>query len=146
MTNPIDAFVQHRLQQAGFSPAQPAPSETLVRRIHLDAIGIPPSPSELAASEKLAIETRIDELLASERFGEKWARHWLDVARYSDTNGYEKDMRRDQWAWRDWVIHAINRDMPYDQFVVEQIAGDLLPNATQEQIDCHRLLAKQHDQ
>ncbi len=132
--NPIDAFVQHRLQQAGFAPAQRAPSETLVRRIHLDAIGIPPSPFESVLSEKLTIDASIDELLASERFGEKWARHWLDVARYSDTNGYEKDMRRDQWAWRDWVITALNRDMPYDQFIVEQIAGDLLPNATQEQM------------
>lgn len=132
--NPIDAFVQHRLQQLGFSSAQRAPSEILLRRLHLDATGIPPSPTESAMSEKLAIGTRIDELLASERFGEKWARHWLDVARYSDTNGYEKDMRRDQWAWRDWVIMALNRDMPYDQFIVEQIAGDLLPNPTQEQM------------
>ncbi len=68
-----------------------------------------------------------------ERYGEKWARHWLDIARYSDTNGYEKDVPRTQWAWRDWVIHSLNQDMPYNQFIVEQIAGDLLPNATQEQ-------------
>ena len=132
--NPIDAFVQHMLTQSGFSPAQRASSETLVRRLYLDAIGLLPPPSEPAVGEKLAIEASIDKLLASERFGEKWARHWLDVARYSDTNGYEKDMRRDQWAWRDWVITALNHDMPYDQFIVEQIAGDLLPSATQEQM------------
>ena len=132
--NPIDAFVKNRLQQAGFVLATRAEPASLARRIHLDAIGIVPSPTDVASLEKSSIETRVDELLASERFGEKWARHWLDVARYSDTNGYEKDMRRDQWAWRDWVIGAMNRDMPYDQFVIEQIAGDLLPNATQDQM------------
>ena len=132
-TNPIDSFVRDLLKRAGFSPAKRASTETLARRIHLDAVGIPPSPSALAAFELSPIESRIDELLASEHFGEKWARHWLDVARYSDTNGYEKDLRRDQWAWRDWVIQALNRDLPYDQFIIEQIAGDLLPNATQDQ-------------
>ena len=132
--NPIDAFVKNRLQQSGFALATPAAPATLARRIQLDTVGIVPSPTETTTFEKTPIEARIDELLASERFGEKWARHWLDVARYSDTNGYEKDMRRDQWAWRDWVIGAMNRDMPYDQFVIEQIAGDLLPNATQEQM------------
>ncbi|MCY2983804.1 MAG: PSD1 and planctomycete cytochrome C domain-containing protein [Planctomycetota bacterium] len=132
--NPIDAFVKNRLQQAGFSLTTRATPATLARRIQLDTIGVVPSPAETTSFEKTPIETRIDELLASERFGEKWARHWLDVARYSDTNGYEKDMRRDQWAWRDWVIGAMNRDMPYDQFVIEQIAGDLLPNATQDQM------------
>ncbi len=133
-TNPIDSFVRERLKRAGVSPAQRASTETLARRIHLDVVGIPPSPSALAAFEQSPIASRIDELLASEHFGEKWARHWLDVARYSDTNGYEKDLRRDQWAWRDWVIQALNRDLPYDQFIIEQIAGDLLPNATQDQV------------
>ncbi len=132
--NPIDAFVMERLKKAGFSLAERAPPHVLARRLQLDSIGIPPSPTETAAFYSMPMETRIDELLASERYGEKWARHWLDVARYSDTNGYEKDMRRDQWSWRDWVIDAMNRDMPYDQFVIEQIAGDLLPNATQDQI------------
>ena len=132
--NPIDAFIKHRLLKAGYSPADRAPSHALARRMHLDAIGIPPSPAETVAFESVPIETRIDELLASERFGEKWARHWMDVARYADTNGYEKDMRRDQWAWRDWVIDAMNRDIPYDQFVLEQVAGDLIPNAKQDQI------------
>ncbi len=132
--NPIDAFVRHRLQRAGHSPAKRASNETLARRIYLDVVGIPPSPTEAEAFELMPIETRIDELLESERYGEKWARHWLDVARYADTNGYEKDLKRDQWAWRDWVIEALNGDMPYDQFIVEQIAGDLLPDATQNQM------------
>ena len=132
--NPIDAFVRHRLQQAGHLPAKRASNETLARRMHLDIVGIPPTIADAAAFELMPIETRIDELLASERFGEKWARHWLDVARYADTNGYEKDLKREQWAWRDWVIGALNSDMPYDQFIVEQIAGDLLPNATQNQM------------
>jgi len=132
--NPIDSFVRYRLQQAGQLPAKRASKETLARRIHLDVIGIPPSPADAEAFDLIPLEKRIDELLASERFGEKWARHWLDVARYADTNGYEKDLKRDQWAWRDWVIGALNSDMPYDQFVVEQIAGDLLANATQDQV------------
>jgi hypothetical protein len=100
----------------------------------LDLIGLPPSPEELDAFERDGPRATIDRLLASERFGEKWARHWLDVARYSDTNGYEKDMPRQQWAWRDWVIHALNADQPYDEFLIEQIAGDLLPQPTQQQI------------
>jgi mono/diheme cytochrome c family protein len=132
--NPIDAFVRHRLAAAGAQPAPPAPKNVLARRIYLDAIGIPPTPEQLTTLANGSIESTIDQLLASEMYGEKWARHWLDVARYSDTNGYEKDLRRDQWAWRDWVVAAINRDMPYDQFMMEQIAGDLLPNATQDQI------------
>ncbi len=89
---------------------------------------------ELKAFEQEGIAATLEKLLASERYGEKWARHWLDVARYSDTNGYEKDLRRDQWIWRDWVIRALNQDLPYDQFLIEQIAGDLLPDATQDQV------------
>jgi hypothetical protein len=107
----------------------------LLRRLSLDLVGLPPSPQELDAflndPSPDAYEKQVDRLLASPHFGEKWARHWLDVARYADSNGYEKDMPRNQWAWRDWVINAINNDQPYDQFVVEQLAGDLLPNATQ---------------
>ena len=113
------------------SPAAPA---ELCRRLYLDLIGLPPSPEELAAFERDGFEAVVDRLLGSERFGEKWARHWLDVARYSDSNGYEKDMPREQWKWRDWVVDALNRDLPYDQFLIEQLAGDLLPGATQEQI------------
>ena len=132
--NPIDAFVRHRLQQARLNHSERAPNPTLARRMYLDVIGIPPTPQEVADFDRDSVDVTVDRLLASERYGEKWARHWLDVARYSDSNGYEKDIRRDQWAWRDWVIGAINRDLPYDQFIIEQIGGDLLPDATQDQI------------
>jgi mono/diheme cytochrome c family protein len=129
----IDAFVRARLARERLSPAEPAEKSTLCRRLYLDLIGLPPSPEEVAAFERDGAEATIEKLLASERFGEKWARHWLDLARYSDTNGYEKDLPREMWTWRDWVVDALNRDMPYDQFVIEQIAGDLLPDATQTQ-------------
>ncbi|MFM8892217.1 MAG: DUF1549 domain-containing protein, partial [Planctomycetia bacterium] len=132
--HPIDAFVAARLTAAGLAPSPPADPATLCRRIHLDVVGLPPSPADLAAFASQGPDATIDALLASDRYGEKWARHWLDLARYADSNGYEKDMRREMWAWRDWVIAALNRDLPYDQFVVEQLAGDLLPGATQEQI------------
>ena len=132
--HPIDAFVLARLQRDHLTPSQKGSDSEIGRRIYLDLIGLPPSPQEITDFESTGTEATIDRLLTSERFGEKWARHWLDLARYSDTNGYEKDMQREQWSWRDWVIDAINRDMPYDQFVVEQIAGDLLPNATQQQV------------
>ena len=116
----------------GLSPA--AAPATLLRRLSLDLIGLPPSPADLARFEQNGFEATVESLLKSERFGEKWARHWLDAARYSDTNGYEKDMPREQWMWRDWVVDALNRDMPYDQFLIEQLAGDLLPGASQQQI------------
>jgi hypothetical protein len=132
--HPIDAFVRANLAKKELTAAAPADDATLCRRLHLDLVGLPPSPEELAAFRADGYEKTVERLLASERYGEKWARHWLDLARYSDTNGYEKDLRREMWAWRDWVIAALNRDMPYDQFVVEQIAGDLLPGATQEQV------------
>jgi hypothetical protein len=132
--NPVDAFVLDKLKKNGVQPSAPAAKNTLARRIYLDTIGIPPSPKELSEFLAANVDSTIDSLLASKQYGEKWTRHWLDVARFSDTNGYEKDLRRDQWAWRDWVIDAINQDMPYDQFIVEQIAGDLLPNPTQSQI------------
>ncbi|HVX10829.1 MAG TPA: PSD1 and planctomycete cytochrome C domain-containing protein [Pirellulales bacterium] len=132
--HPIDALVTSRLKERGLSISPAATSAQLCRRLYLDLIGLPPSPAELAAFEQQGFEATVDLLLASERYGEKWARHWLDAARYSDTNGYEKDMPREQWKWRDWVVAALNRDMPYDQFVIEQFAGDLLPGATQDQI------------
>lgn len=132
--HPIDAFVASRLKDRGLALSPPANSAALCRRLYLDLVGLPPSPAELAAFERQGFEATVDALLKSERFGEKWARHWLDAARYSDTNGYEKDMPREQWKWRDWVVDALNRDMPYDRFLVEQFAGDLLPGATQEQI------------
>ena len=131
--NPIDAIVISRLKEQNLSLSPKANSAALCRRLYLDLIGLPPSPLELAAFERQGFEATVDELLKSERFGEKWARNWLDAARYSDTNGYEKDMPREQWIWRDWVVDALNNDMPYDQFLIEQLAGDLLPNATQQQ-------------
>ena len=131
--HPIDCFVASRLEKEGMRLSRPAEQATVHRRLHLDLVGLPPAPEDLDRLGTSSWEATIDRLLASERFGEKWARHWLDVARYSDTNGYEKDRRRDQWAWRDWVIDALNDDMPYDQFLIEQIAGDLLPDATQSQ-------------
>ncbi len=133
-THPVDAFVVARLEERELALSPPAPPATLCRRLYLDLIGLPPSPEELAEFNQVGWEATVEKLLASDRFGEKWARHWLDVARYSDTNGYEKDLRREQWKWRDWVVEAFNRDMPYDRFLIEQIAGDLLPGATQEGI------------
>jgi hypothetical protein len=135
--NEIDRFVLSRLRQEKLSPSAEATRTALLRRVFLDLIGLPPSPAEitsfLADESPGAYERQVDYLLASEHFGEKWARHWLDVARYADSDGYEKDLPRKQYLWRDWVIDAINRDMPYNQFVIEQVAGDLLPNATQAQ-------------
>jgi len=135
--NEIDGFILARLASEKLAPAPEAPRATLLRRLSLDTIGLPPSPDEikgfLADDAPEAYERQVDRLLASEHFGEKWARHWLDVARYADSDGYEKDLPRKQYPWRDWVVDAINCDMPYDQFVIEQVAGDLLPNATQAQ-------------
>ena len=131
--HPIDQLIAERLASKNLVPNPIADSRTLCRRLYLDVIGLPPSPQEFQEFERIGYEATLDKLMASERFGEKWARHWLDVARYSDTHGYEKDLRREQWIWRDWVVDALNNDMPYDRFVVEQIAGDLLPNATQSQ-------------
>jgi len=132
--HPIDAFVAERLAAEGLAFSPPADGATLARRLHLDVVGLPPSPAELAAFADHGPDATVADLLASPRYGEKWARPWLDLARYADTNGYEKDMPREMWAWRDWVIAALNRDLPYDRFVIEQVAGDLLPGATQDQI------------
>ena len=130
-----------RLKEEGLKPAKAANAYTLMRRIYLDLIGLPPSPDEITSfisdhkrNREKAVSNLIDQLMTRDDYGEKWARHWLDVARYSDTNGFEKDKPRDQWIYRDWVINAINEDMPYDQFLTEQLAGDLLPNRTQDQI------------
>jgi hypothetical protein len=132
--HPIDAFVAAKLASMQLKPAEPELSSVLCRRLYLDLIGLPPSPDDLKEFEQRGYAATVDMLLASDRFGEKWARHWLDVARYSDTNGYEKDLKREQWIWRDWVINAINQDLPYDQFIIEQVAGDLLPARTQDQL------------
>src|SRR5881409_855903 len=137
VANPIDAFVLARLEKEGLAPAPEASRETLLRRVTLDLTGLPPSVAELDAflSDKSpnAYERMVDRLLASPHYGERWARPWLDLARYADTNGYEKDNPRSIWPYRDWVIGAFNRDLPFDQFTVEQIAGDMLPSASVEQ-------------
>ena len=139
--HPIDRIVGARLEHEGMTPSATARPEILCRRIFLDLIGLPPTPNEVdrfveAARKNLssAVNTLLDRLMASPHFGEKWAMHWLDVARYSDSNGYEKDMPREQWPWRDWVVNAINDDLPYDRFLLEQFAGDLLPDATQDHV------------
>jgi hypothetical protein len=135
--NPIDRFVMARLEREKLAPSAEAPKATLLRRVTLDLIGLPPTPAELDAfladTSADAYEKVVDRLLASPHYGERWARPWLDLARYADTNGYEKDNRRSIWKFRDWVIDALNQDMPFDRFTIEQIAGDMLPNATVEQ-------------
>ncbi|MCW1925058.1 PSD1 and planctomycete cytochrome C domain-containing protein [Luteolibacter arcticus] len=136
--NPIDAFLAARLKQEGLARSPEADKSTLLRRITLDLTGLPPSMEEMDAffsdSAPGAYERVVDRLLASPRYGEKMASQWLDLARYGDTNGYLHDILRTGWPWRDWVIRAFNDDMPFDRFVIEQIAGDLLPNASPEQI------------
>ncbi len=135
--NPIDHFTLARMQQHQLHPAERADRYTLVRRLYLDLIGLPPTPAEADAFVKdrdpKAYEKLVDRLLESQHYGERWARAWLDLARYSDTNGYEKDRPRSIWPYRDWVIQALNADMPYDQFTIEQLAGDMLPGATESQ-------------
>jgi hypothetical protein len=132
--NPIDRFVLAKLDQEHLAPSPEAGRATLLRRLSLDLIGLPPAPSELDAFLKdkspHAYEKQVDRLFASPHYGEKWARQWLDGARYADSDGYEKDKPRFVWFYRDWVIDAFNRNLPYNQFVIDQIAGDLLPNAT----------------
>ncbi len=136
--HPIDAFVRARLQEAGLSPSPPADRYTLIKRLYYDLLGLPPSPEAadrfVRDSSPDAYERLVDELLASPHFGERWGRHWLDKARYADSDGYEKDRPRfHAWKYRDWVIQAINDDMPFDQFTIEQIAGDLIENASPSQ-------------
>ncbi|MCA8968461.1 MAG: PSD1 domain-containing protein, partial [Planctomycetes bacterium] len=136
--HPIDRFVRARLAGSGLTRAPEADKWTLVRRVYLDLIGLPPTIEEVdrfvADASKGAYERLVDRLLASPRYGERWARRWLDLARYADTNGYEKDRDRSIWPYRDWVIRALNDDMPYDRFAIEQIAGDMLQGATQSQV------------
>jgi mono/diheme cytochrome c family protein len=135
--NPIDYFILARLEKEGLAPAPEASKETLIRRVYLDLTGLPPSPKEvdqfLADASSDAYEKLVDRLLASPHYGERWARPWLDLARYADSNGYERDTPRVMWKYRDWVINALNKDMPFDQFTVEQIAGDMLPAVTLDQ-------------
>jgi hypothetical protein len=135
--NPIDRFVLARLESKGLTPAPAADARTLIRRVALDLTGLPPTPAEIEAYLKdtspNAYEHMIDRYLASPHYGEHRARYWLDAARYGDTHGIHVDNYREIWPYRDWVIQAYNRDQPFDQFGIEQLAGDLLPNATLDQ-------------
>jgi hypothetical protein len=136
--NEIDYFVRRKLEEQHLSPSQPADKATLIRRVYLDLIGLPPTKEQAETfindTGPDAYEQMVDQLLASKHFGEKWASWWLDMARYSDTKGYEKDGGRTIWRYRDWVIKAFNDDMPYDQFTIEQLGGDLLPSPTDDQL------------
>jgi hypothetical protein len=136
--NAIDNFILARLEHENVQPSPEADPATLLRRVSLDLTGLPPTPEEmkdfLADRSPDAYEKVVDRLLASPHYGERWGRHWLDAARYADSDGYSIDAPRPIWKYRDWVIDAINRDMPFTQFVIEQIAGDLLPNPTVDQL------------
>ncbi len=135
--NPIDSFIAPRLHKEGLKPALLADRATIIRRMTFDLTGLPPTPAEVDAFVKDrgtdAVERLADRLLASPRYGERMAWKWLEAARYADTNGYQTDAERDMWRWRDWVIEAYNRNLPFDQFTIEQLAGDMLPNATLDQ-------------
>jgi hypothetical protein len=136
--NQVDSFVLARLERENIAPSPEASKRTLIRRASLDLTGLPPSPAQVAAflsdNRPDAYERLVDSLLESEHFGERWARQWLDLARYADSDGYEKDnVRAHAWRYRNWVIDALNSDMPFDRFTIEQMAGDLLPGATAEQ-------------
>jgi hypothetical protein len=142
--NPIDRFVLARLEAVGLQPAPVADPHTLIRRLHLDLIGLPPTLEESERWQAIAFpggklnaagyERMVSYLLALPAYGERWSRRWLDLARYADTNGYEKDRPRSIWPYRDWVVSALNQDMPFDQFTIEQIAGDMLPGASRDQL------------
>ncbi len=136
--NPVDSFILARLEKEGLSPSPEASRATLLRRLSLDLLGLTPAPAEVdefvADTRPDAYERLVDRLLASPHYGERWGRHWLDIARYADSNGYNIDGPREIWKYRDWVIEAFNRDLPFNEFVIEQLAGDLLPNPTKEQI------------
>ena len=141
--NPLDAFILARVQKEGLQPSPEAPPEILIRRLSLDLIGLPPTPQQVDAfvrdyqsaigNRQSAIEKLVDRLLASPQFGVRWARPWLDYARYADSHGFQRDDFRDLWPYRDWVVNALNADMPFTQFTIEQLAGDMLPNATESQ-------------
>ncbi|MCO6458231.1 MAG: PSD1 domain-containing protein, partial [Pirellulaceae bacterium] len=143
--NPIDAFVRERLRAAGMSPAPPADRRTLIRRVYFDVTGLPPTWEEVerfvADDSEHAWPRLVDRLLASPHYGQRWARHWLDVVRYAETSGYERDQTKPfAWKYRDWVVDALNRDLPYDRFVLEQLAGDELPDRDQRTVVATGLL------
>jgi len=135
---PVDQFVLARLEKEGLTPSPEADRVTLLRRLSLDLIGLPPTVAEVDAflndKSLSAYHKQVERLLSSPHYGERWGRHWLDAARYADSDGFEKDKQRWVWFYRDWVINSLNADKPYDQFIIEQIAGDLLPERTQDQI------------
>jgi hypothetical protein len=135
--NPMDRLILAGLEREGLDPSAEAPPETLVRRVSLDLTGLPPTPAEVAAfladRQPGAYERLVDRMLASPRYGERRAIDWLDQARYADTNGYQNDFARSMWPWRDWVIAALNANLPFDRFIVLQLAGDLLPGASRDQ-------------
>ncbi|MBY0521898.1 MAG: PSD1 and planctomycete cytochrome C domain-containing protein [Gemmataceae bacterium] len=136
--NPIDAFVLARLEREGLKPSPEANREAVLRRLSLDLVGLPPTLAEidaaLADGSDAWFGKQMDRLLRSPHHGERWARHWLDAARYADSDGYEKDKPRTVWMYRDWVVNALNRDLGYDQFIIDQLAGDLRPKPTQDQL------------
>ncbi|TAJ69580.1 MAG: DUF1549 domain-containing protein, partial [Gallionellaceae bacterium] len=134
--NDIDYFVKAKLEEEGLSPAKEADRATLVRRVCLDIVGLPPTAGQIKkyVTDEGSFEALVDELLASKQFGERWASMWLDLARYSDSRGYQKDNGRTIWRYRDWVIDAFNANMPFNQFTKEQLAGDLLPSPTESQL------------
>jgi hypothetical protein len=137
LRNPIDAFILSRLESERLPHSPEADRSALIRRVSLDLTGLPPSPAEvdalLADAGSDAYEKLVDRLLASPQFGERWARPWLDLARYADSHGFQRDDLRDLWPYRDWVIQALNADLPFDRFTIEQLAGDLSPDATESQ-------------
>src|SRR5690242_13948162 len=136
--NTIDSFILAKLEANDLGPSPEAGKIGLIRRVTFDLIGLPPSGTEVSAfladRSPGAYEKVVDRLLASPQYGERWARHWLDLARYADSDGYTIDSPRQVWKYRDWVINAFNADMPFDRFTIEQIAGDLLPNPTVDQL------------
>ena len=137
--NPIDAFIRAALDEQGIAPAPRADRRTLIRRLHYDLIGLPPSEAVISAFENdkdpEAWENLVDRLLQMPQYGERWARYWLDLARYADTSGYERDQEKPfAWKYRDWVVQAFNSDMPYNQFIIEQLAGDEIENRSEQSV------------
>lgn len=143
---PIDAFVLAKLEENGMTPAPMAPTLTLLRRAKFDLHGLPPTLDEikefLSDTDPKAFARLVDRLLASPRYGERWGRHWLDVARYADSTGLDEDLRLPEaWRYRDYVIDAFNRDLPYDRFIKEQVAGDLLPSKSPSDVNAREIVA-----
>jgi hypothetical protein len=133
--NPIDFHALAKMESNGLRPSQEAGPYVLLRRVYLDLIGLPPTPEQIESfiqdPDPNRYDRVVEDLLQSPRYGERWARRWLDLARYADTNGYEKDRYRSIWPFREWVIHALNEGMPFDEFSIKQLAGDMLPGASE---------------